>query len=314
MGIYVWGTGCGASEMLEEGFPLELITAFVDSYPCGETFLGKPVLYPRQLPIPDCSLLIISARHADAIAKAAEELGIPRNKLLFLKNSYELKNRNALSCAEKVLPPDVLSLIVSKQRSVTVPKSLVRSLLPEKDLENDYVRLSTLELLCSRLKNVPGACAELGVYRGYFARCINMLLPERRLYLFDTFQGFSPADAPGEAFQAAHQNTSVAQVLSIMPSRENITIMPGFFPGSLQGLEERFALVSLDVDFEATTLEGLRYFWPRLSPGGYILLHDWNCQKLPGVKSALTRYEQELGFSIPSVPISDVGGTLVLCK
>ena len=48
MGIYVWGTGCGASELLESGLEPDRVTAFVDSYPCGDTFLGKPVLLPEQ--------------------------------------------------------------------------------------------------------------------------------------------------------------------------------------------------------------------------------------------------------------------------
>ena len=49
MGIYVWGTGCGASELLEQGFALEQVEAFVDSFPMGDTFLEKPVILPQQL-------------------------------------------------------------------------------------------------------------------------------------------------------------------------------------------------------------------------------------------------------------------------
>ena len=41
--------------------------------------------------------------------------------------------------------------------------------LPEQELQNDYVRLATLELLYRRLGTVPGAAAELGVYRGFCA-------------------------------------------------------------------------------------------------------------------------------------------------
>ena len=51
MGIYVWGTGCGASERIEAGLETERIAAFVDSFPMGEVFLGKPVLLPEQLPV-----------------------------------------------------------------------------------------------------------------------------------------------------------------------------------------------------------------------------------------------------------------------
>lgn len=91
-------------------------------------------------------------------------------------------------------------------------------------------------------------------------------------------------------------------------------LKPGFFPDSLGGLEETFCFVSLDVDYEAATLEGLRYFWPRLSSGGYLMLHDWGNPALPGPGKALERYEAETGARLPAVPIPDLNGTLVLCK
>lgn len=43
MGIYVWGTGCGASELIERGQAPEKITAFVESKPDSAVFLGRPV-------------------------------------------------------------------------------------------------------------------------------------------------------------------------------------------------------------------------------------------------------------------------------
>ena len=315
MGVYVWGTGCGASELIEQGFALEHISAFVDSYPSGETFLGKPVLLPEQLHLGDCELLIVTTRHTDAVAQRCRQLGIPENKLLFLKNHYELSDRNA-SCtiARPLLGEKLLQKLLPKQRIVPTPASLADSLLPERELSNDYVRLATLELLCRRLEDVPGAAAELGVYSGFFARCINTLLPDRTLYLFDSFEGFGAEANASESFQAAHANTTIEKVLAIMPHPETVSVKPGFFPSSLNGLEEIFCLVSLDVDFARSTLEGLRYFWPRLQRGGYLLLHDWGSPTLPGVAQALKTYEEEIGTSIPSVPLCDVGGTLVLCK
>lgn len=315
MGIYVWGTGCGASELLEQGFPLERVEAFVDSFPMGKTFLEKPVILPQELDISDCDLLIITARHADAIAQRCSQLGISEEKCLFLKNNTILLDRNE-SCftAKEILGENLLKNLTPKQRMVPTPAQLNPHILPEKDLSNDYVRLATLELLCRRLTEVPGAAAELGVYRGFFARCINQLLPERKLYLFDSFEGFGEETQATESFQAAHRNTAVDKVLAIMPNPESITVKPGFFPESLEGLEERFCLVSLDVDFYQTTLDGLRYFWPRLEQGGYLMLHDWGSPKLPGVAKALTDYEAELGDRIPAMPLCDVGGTLVLCK
>jgi len=315
MGIYVWGTGCGASELIEQGLNLERITAFVDSYPGGETFLGKPVLLPEQLHLGDCELLIVTTRHTDAVAKRCEQLGIQERKLLFLKNSYELSDRNAAcTIAQELLGEELLKKLLPKQRIVPTPSQLSDSQLPQRDLTNDYVRLATLELLCRQLVEVPGAAAELGVYRGFFARCINLLLPERKLYLFDSFEGFAEEANASESFQAAHANTTIEKVLAIMPHPETVSVKPGFFPASLDGLEERFCLVSLDVDFAQATLEGLRYFWPRLQKGGYLMLHDWGSPRLPGVAQALKIYEEETGVAIPAIPLCDVGGTLVLCK
>ena len=315
MGIYVWGTGCGASELIEAGLEPERITAFVDSFPMRDTFLERPVLLPEQLPLERCELLIVTARHADAISKRCTELGIPAEKCLFLKNNMVLTDRNAACIhAKELMGEELLKRLLPKQHIVPTPAQLADSLLPERDLSNDYVRLASLELLCRRLAEVPGAAAELGVYRGFFARCINLSLPERRLYLFDSFEGFAEGVQASEAFQAAHRNTAVEKVLSIMPHPENVTVKPGFFPESLRGLEDRFCLVSLDVDFYQTTLDGLRYFWPRLEKGGYLLLHDWGSPKLPGVAEALADFETEIGQRLPAVPLCDLGGSLVLCK
>lgn len=59
---------------------------------------------------------------------------------------------------------------------------------------SDFVRRAALELCAHDIagRNIDGAVAELGVYRGEFARRINQAFPGRTLYLFDTFEGFDP--------------------------------------------------------------------------------------------------------------------------
>ena len=54
------------------------------------------------------------------------------------------------------------------------------------------VRGATFRRMADRLcqRGVPGALAELGTYRGDFAWQLNDRFPDRKLYLFDTFEGF----------------------------------------------------------------------------------------------------------------------------
>jgi hypothetical protein len=45
-----------------------------------------------------------------------------------------------------------------------------------------------------------------------------------------------------------------------------------------------------------------------------MFVHDYNNCFLFGVKSAVERYEQELGERLSKVPIADQGGTLIIYK
>ena len=275
MGIYVWGTGCGASELIERGLTPERISSFVESRPDSMDLLGRPVLPPEEVPVSDCDLMIVTTRHVESIAGKCANLGIPAERCLYLKNSVSLSDRNTIShdTAYQVLGKALAEGLLTQHHIVPTPGQLRDTRLTGQERENDYVRMGTLELLCRRLADVPGAAAELGVYRGQFARCVNRLLPDRTLYLFDSFRGFDRAAGAGEAIHAAHEKTSAEQVLA-----------------------------------------GLRYFWPRLSPGGYLMLHDWGNPGLPGPAKALERYEAEVGERLPAVPIPDLNGTLVLCR
>ena len=319
MELYVWGTGCGAGDLLDHALDASLVTAFVDSEPLSDSFLGRPVLRPEELRSREVDLVVVASRRSDEIAARCAELGIGEDKLFFARDNWRLADRNRnYAAVEGLLSEDFLASLRAPQRAVRDPlwTQEETSALSGRDLENDYVRVRTLEALCRRLGSVPGAAAELGVYRGGFARCISALLPERTLYLFDTFEGFDESEAAGEkkGFVEAHRGASAVRVLSLLPHPEKAILRPGLFPATAAGLEgERFCLVSLDADLEESTLAGMRFFVPRLSPGGYLLLHDWDPPRLGGVRRALERSEAELGRKLPAVPLCDVNGTLVIC-
>ena len=317
MNLYVWGTGCAAGDLIDAGLAAERVTAFLDSEARGGSFLGRPVLRPEAVDTASDFFVLVASRHVEEIVRKAAACGIGEDRLLFLRDNWTLTDRNTnYDRARELLPPALLASLQTPPRAIRRLPPAPGSPLTERDLEGDYVRVRTLELLCAELEGIPGAAAELGVYRGGFARCLNALLPERTLYLFDTFEGFDPAEVQGQGggFVEAHRNTSIERVLGLLPHPEQAIVRQGLFPASAEGIEETFALVSLDVDLEESTLSGLRWFYPRLSRGGYLLLHDANSPKLPGVRCALERFRAEWMGAVPAVPLCDINGTLVLTK
>lgn len=185
----------------------------------------------------------------------------------------------------------------------------------------DVVRNATVELLAREVRDgrVPGAVAEVGVYQGHFAAILNHHFPDRTLYLFDTFEGFRSEDVRADRkrvhtrFFDDFSDTSIEQVRSRMPHPEKVALRMGAFPDSGRGCEnERFCLVSLDVDLYQPTREALRWFYPRVEPGGFILVHDYNNDKYRGVKEAVREFAAELG--VTPLPLTDLGGTVVIAK
>jgi len=184
----------------------------------------------------------------------------------------------------------------------------------------DYIRLSSLELISYEINknNLPGSVAELGVYKGKFARYINQYFPDRSLYLFDTFEGFDKRDLAVEKnqnFSTGSQdfsNTTVEAVLGIMPSPEKCIIKKGFFPESAKDVEDHFVFVSLDTDLYDPIYSGLQFFYPRLVNGGYIFIHDFNNDLYKGARKAVEQFckERQIGF----FPLPDFAGTAVITK
>lgn len=140
------------------------------------------------------------------------------------------------------------------------------------------------------------------------------------MYLFDTFDGFDANEALNEvkngnctdSFVSAYKDTNVKKVIEKMQHLEQIEIKQGYFPESLNGLEDIFKFVSIDVDFEESIYHALEYFYPRMVKGGYIFVHDYN-SSLRGVEKAVDRYESRYEF-LNKMPLCDANGTLVIMK
>ena len=155
-----------------------------------------------------------------------------------------------------------------------------------------------------------GECAEAGVFEGDFAKWINQYFPDRKLYLFDTFEGFDMRDIEKEkpfsnAKSGDYNNTSIELVMEKMLYPQNCIISKGYFPQTAEGITEKFCFVNLDLDLYEPTYNGLLFFENKMTENGIILVHDYFADNFRGPKEAVNRFLHENKRKIKILPIGD---------
>jgi O-methyltransferase len=175
----------------------------------------------------------------------------------------------------------------------------------------DPVRYASMALALERVRieGIPGAIAEVGVYRGDTSRFLHEQAPERKLYLFDTFTGFP--DGNGDH---RFRDTGIGIVKSKLRDLNNVEFRAGIFPETTAGLEhEVFSFVLFDADKYEATMACLNFFYPRMSPGGCFVLHDFNSAESDwAVARAMREFMQGKPEAVIEFP--DIGGTAMFRK
>ena len=330
MNILIWGTG-RKTDVLEGLIDLKDVKAFIDNDISKKTYMNKPVIQPDKILEMSFDAIIVATIHSEAISLQCNKIGIPQTKMIYLFNNVIKHDlNNDYDFVSSIIGKDKADFLkkqshiifeTERPRNWTLPINATQ--IASSYYETDYVRIRIFELCVKEMKkrSIQGNVAELGVFRGEFAQYINMAFPEKKLYLFDTFSGFDEQEAESElkknhanrTFIESYKNTSIDIVMQKMTTPDSVIIKQGLFPQSLDGLEDTFAFVSLDVDFSESIFEGLKYFYPRLNKGGYIFIHDYNSTLL-GVEDAIDRFEKETGINLVKVPLCDKNGTLVITK
>jgi O-methyltransferase len=187
-------------------------------------------------------------------------------------------------------------------------------------ITTDFVRNGALELICREIRDleVPGDLAELGVFRGDFAWLMSTFLSGRRVHLFDTFEGFEEGDIRIDEGRVDtfvdFSATDPERVQMRFADPALVDLHVGHFPGTAADVADdvRFALVSIDADLYAPVLAGLRWFYERLSSGGYVMVHDYNNAAFAGARVAVREFQQASGATV--IPLPDWGGTAVIAR
>lgn len=320
--IAIFGTGSALKDLLSI-LPDHVAIAGLsdnDASRQGMVVEGYQVLHPVAFAALQVDRFVIAARAVDPIRAQLVELGVPADRISAYYPSYSGVLADKVNADIAVLNRDL---------GLAIPSAGIASMyvwpeqpgMEKSGPREDFVRRHAFRLAAERINanNVAGAVGELGVYQGEQAALLSRLFHDRPLHLFDTFQGFAEQDLGTEqsaGFSGAalgdFENTSVELVLGKIAQPERAHIHKGFFPDTTVGVEDRFAFVSLDVDLYEPTLAGLGWFYPRLSHGGCIFVHDYNNRRYLGVRNAVEAFLKESGAC--ALPIPDFAGSIVVLK
>ena len=145
-------------------------------------------------------------------------------------------------------------------------------------------------------QELDGDMAEVGVYQGGSAKLISEVKGDKKLFLFDTFIGLQELSDDDTHFGKKHwkknefNDTSLETVKNYLSSYNNIQIIKGEFPKTVDSIHDsKFSFVHLDVDLYRSTIECLKFFYPRLVNGGIILVHDYHSD---GIQKAFKEFLQ----------------------
>jgi O-methyltransferase len=186
----------------------------------------------------------------------------------------------------------------------------------------DLARFYFLAMACDLVEKeaVPGDVAELGVYKGNTAFLLAELARRtgRIAYLFDTFKSLPTRDLIGidsryHDRKSDFLDTSVDAVRRLVGS-SNVELIVGYFPDSVTNASAttRYALVHLDCDLYAPMHAGLEFFYPKLVPGGFLIIHDYMSLYWDGVEKAINEFFADKPERF--IPIPDKSGTIAIRK
>lgn len=179
---------------------------------------------------------------------------------------------------------------------------------------------------------VQGDIVECGVWRGGSMLCIaEELLAQkdnsRQLYLYDTFEGmpppttddvdFSDQKAASLLIQEKDKENSLIWAYSTLDSVKK-TMAISEYPGSKiqyivgkvedtipRTLPEKIALLRLDTDWYESTRHELIHLFPKLVPGGVLIIDDYGFWK--GARKAVDEYLAENSIQILLNRMDDTG-------
>lgn len=183
-------------------------------------------------------------------------------------------------------------------------------------------RLNNIRALVRRAldDDIPGDLMECGVWRGGASIFMRAVLAaeqvhDRTVWVADSFEGLPEVTELGHPLDQQWASYAGAIRVSEQQVRANfelfslldgqVRFVPGWFEESLPGLHvDRLALLRLDADLYESTMTALTHLYPKVTPGGFVIIDDWN---FASCRQAVRDYLGSQNISVELHPIDWAG-------
>ena len=136
---------------------------------------------------------------------------------------------------------------------------------------------------------------------------------DRKVWVADTFAGLPPPNPsryPADAGDRHHTHEELAIPLNEVMDNfkaydlfdDQVVFLPGLFAETLPLAPiKKLALIRLDGDMYESTITALDALYPKLSPGGYLIVDDYF---LSSCRDAIEHYRRKHGIVETIIPVN----------
>lgn len=229
----------------------------------------------------------------------------------------------ALTFGRALFNVSTLVMAYPSQRSLRVA-SLIMQVKPRFTMVTSKNLISLYNLVQrANTQDVPGDIVECGVWNGGSAVMMasamqdaSMPVPQRSIWLFDSFQGLPPpSERDGDAEQESYfegwckgDQANVERAFNTFDlPLSNVKIVPGWFNDTLHtAAVSQIAVLHIDADWYDSVKIVLDTFYDRVAPGGFVMLDDYGYWK--GCDRAVADFFTERGITNITIKQTDHGG------
>lgn len=162
----------------------------------------------------------------------------------------------------------------------------------------------------SQAIKLPGDFVECGVNEGLLSLTVCHYLDfnslDKSFYLFDTYQGI-PADqiTARERRRATQHKYSECyeRTKEKFASFPKATLVRGKIPETLQTVQiDKVSYLSIDMNIAKPERDAIDFFWPKLSPGGIVILDDYAFAGYEAQHEVMDDFAAKVGTRILTLP------------